>query len=68
MNEFFKSKKIKFEWHYIKVDDLTLEKNIAERSEKISRGQNKTDFYVTEGVKNKLLTSWEEPKKEEIDV
>ena len=41
---------------------------IAARNEKISKGQNKTDFYVTEGLKNKLLTSWEEPKKEEIDV
>jgi len=31
MNEVFKSKKIKFEWHYIKVDDLTLEKIYLER-------------------------------------
>ena len=31
MNEFFKSKNIDYEWHYIKVDDLTWEKNIEER-------------------------------------
>lgn len=68
MNEFFKSKNIDFEWHYIKVDDLTWKKNIAERNEKINKGQNKTDFFVTEGLKNKLLDLWEEPKKEEIDV
>lgn len=68
MNEFFKSKNIDYEWHYIKVDDLTWEKNIEERNEKISKGQNKTDFFVTEGLKNKLLTCWEEPKKDEIDI
>ena len=66
--ELAKSKNIDFEWHYIKVDDLTWKKNIAERNEKINKGQNKTDFFVTEGLKNKLLDLWEEPKKEEIDV
>ena len=55
-------------WHYIKVDNLTWEKNIAERNEKINKGQNKTDFFVNEGLKNKLLESWEEPKREEIDI
>ncbi len=68
MNDFLKSKNVDFEWHYIKVDDLTWEKNIAERNEKINKGQNKTEFFVTEGLKNKQLDLWEEPKKEEIDV
>ena len=68
MNKFFESQNIDFEWHYIKVDDLTWEKNIADRNEKINKGQNKIDFFVTEGLKNKLLNSWEEPKTEEIDI
>ncbi len=66
--EYFKSKNINIEWHYIDIDDLCWEENIKERNKKIDEGLNVTDFYVTEGLKKKLLENWETPNKEEIDI
>ena len=66
--EYFNSKNINIEWHYIDIDDLLWEENIKERNKKIENGENKTDFYVTDGLKKKLIENWEEPSKEEIDV
>ncbi len=66
--EYFNSKNINIEWHYIDIDDLSWKENIKERNKKIENGENKTDFYVTDGLKQKLLENWEIPNKEEIDI
>jgi len=66
--EYFKSQNVNIEWHYIDIDDLSWEENIKERNEKIDEGLNVTDFYVTDGLKKKLLENWEIPNKEEIDI
>ena len=66
--EYFNRKNINIEWHYIDIDDLSWEENIKERNKKIENGENKTDFYVTDGLKQKLLENWETPNKEEIDI
>lgn len=68
MNEYYKEENINIEWHYIDIDDKSWEENISERNIKIEQGLNKFDFFVTEGLKEKLLKNWEEPKKDEIDV
>ena len=66
--EYFKSNDINIEWHYIDIEDSEWEENIAERNQKIENGENKADFYVTAGLKKKLLENWETPSKEEIDI
>ena len=66
--EYFSNKNINIEWHYIDIDDISWEKNIEERNRKINQDKNVHDFYVTEGLKKKLLDNWEAPDKEEIDV
>ena len=66
--EYFESSNINVEWHYIDIDDLSWEENIKERNEKIDEGLNVIDFYVTDGLKKKLLGNWETPNKEEIDI
>lgn len=68
VTEYFKNENINVEWHYINIDDTSWEQNIEERNRNINAGMNKTDFYVTEGLKKKLLDNWEEPSKDEIDV
>lgn len=68
VSEYFKNENIKVEWHYINIDDISWEQNIEKRNRNINAGMNKTDFYVTEGLKKKLLDNWEEPSKDEIDV
>ena len=55
ITKYCKSKNVNIEWHYIDIDDKSWEENIKERNRKIDNGENKTDFYVTEGLKNKLL-------------
>ncbi len=66
--EYFKSHNIQCEWHYIDVDDVTWQKNIAERNKRIEEGNGGADFYLDEGLMKKLESLWEEPTKEEIDV
>lgn len=66
--EYFNSKNINIEWHYIDINDLSWKENIKERNEKIDEGLNVIDFYVTDGLEKKLIENWEEPSKEEIDV
>ena len=68
VTEYFKNENISVEWHYINIDNLSWEQNIEERNHNINEGMNKTEFYVTEGLKKKLLDNWEEPSKDEIDV
>ena len=65
---FYASKGIECEIHYIDIDDEAWEKNIEKRNKRIEAGDKGTDFYVTEAMKAKVLSLWEEPKKEEIDV
>lgn len=68
LTEYFKSEDIQVEWHYIDIDDKSWEENIKDRNKKIDEELNKTDFYVTEGLKNKILKNFEEPSKKDIDV
>ncbi len=66
--EFYKSKDINIEWHYIDVDDETWEKSIEERNKRIEEGNGGSDFYINEGLKKKIIEKWEAPNKEEINV
>ena len=68
ITDFFESNNINIEWHYIDIDDLSWEENIKERNKKIDEGLNITDFYVTDGLKKKIIENWETPTKDEIDV
>lgn len=66
--EYCLSRGVKIEWHYINIDDECWEESIQSRNEKIKQGNGGSDFYVDEGLKQKLLSLWEEPLPEEIDV
>lgn len=68
ISEYYKLKNIELEWHYIYIKDEEWERNIEERNYKIKEGKSKSDFYVTEGLKKKVLEKWEEPDKDKIDV
>ena len=67
-NQIKENENIDIEWHYIDIEDEEWEKNINDRNSKIEHGLSKSDFYVTEGLKEKLIKNWEEPNKDEIDV
>lgn len=68
LTEFYKNNNVPIEWHYICVDDQTWEKNIEERNKRVEEGNGGSDFHVGEGLKNKVLSRWIEPTKDEIDI
>ena len=68
ISEYFKDKAIKFEIHYIKIDEKSWKENINERNKRIDDGNKGFDFYVTEGLKKKMFENWEEPTEDEVDV
>ena len=41
------------------------EENIKERNNKIENGENVTVFYVTDGLKKKIIENWETSNKED---
>ena len=68
LTEFCRSQNIHCEWHYIDVDDKTWNKNIEERNNRILNGKGGSDYYLDEGLMGKLLSLWEAPSRNEIDV
>lgn len=68
VTNYYHSRHIAIEWHYIDIDDKSWEENIQERNKKVKAGKGESDFYLDEGLKRKLLTQWEAPDKNEIDV
>ena len=68
ISAYFSERNIPFEWHYIDIDDETRQRNIAERNDKVKSGNGGSDFYVDEGLLNKVNTIFEVPEQSEIDV
>ncbi len=68
ISAYFQSQKVAYEWHYIEIDAKSWRQNIEERNKRIEQGNGGSDFYVDEGLIKKLLSKFEEPQKEEMDV
>jgi len=68
LTEFCRMQGVQCEWHYIDVDNQIWNRNIEERNKKVLNGEGGSDYYLDDGLKAKLLSMWEEPSKEEIDV
>lgn len=65
---YFRNLGVPVRWHYVDVSDAVWERNIAARNANILKGEGGSDFYVDEGLKNKVLSLFEVPQKEEMDV
>ena len=68
ISAYFAERNIPVEWHYIDIDDEAWQRNIAERNAKVKSGNGGSDFYVDEGLLNKVNTIFEVPEQSEIDV
>lgn len=68
VKEYFRSKSIECEMHYVCIDNASWQKNITERNEKVLLGDSGSDYYLDDGLLKKLLSMWQEPSKEEIDI
>ena len=66
--KYFNQFGIDVEWHYVDIDRSRWERLIEERNAKIQNGNGGSNFYVDEGLLNKLLSKFEEPTREEMNV
>lgn len=50
------------------MSDKNWEKQIEERNKKVEEGKGGSDFYLDEGLMSKLISKFEKPTEDEIDV
>ncbi len=67
VSRYYQSKGIEFEWHYVDVTDEIWECNILSRNEAVISGKS-DDYYVDEGLLNKIKSLFEIPTEDEMDV
>jgi len=68
LTDYFSRCGIEVEWHYIDVEQDRWERLIEERNQRVEEGNGGPAFYLDEGLMKKLLSRFEEPAKEEIDI
>lgn len=66
--EYFGQADVEVEWHYIDIEQSRWKQLIEERNAKVGNGNSGSAFYVDEGLLNKLLSKFEKPSKDEVDV
>ena len=66
--DYFSVRGIATQWHYIDIDDETWHRNIEARNARVLAGLGGSDFYVDDGLKNKVLSLFEVPGREEYQV
>ncbi len=67
VSQYYKSNNIEFEWHYVDISNETWEMNITSRNKKVIDGKS-GDYYVDDGLLNKIKLLFEIPSKDEIDI
>ena len=68
LTNYNKKYNIPVEWHYVDVTQEKWQDLIKKRNELIVSGQEEYSFYFDDGLKKKLLDSFNEPSKEEMDI
>ena len=68
ISDFLRDRQVEYEWHFIEIPDNLWYRNIGERNRRITEGKGGTDFYVDEGLLQKLLSRFEKPERNEMDV
>ena len=68
ITDYFNACGIDVEWHYVDIAQARWEMLIEQRNKKIEEGNGGSDFYLDEGLLGKLLSKFEEPTREEMDV
>ncbi|MBO2517508.1 MAG: ATP-binding protein [Clostridiales bacterium] len=65
---YLEAREVPYVWHYIDVPHALWQRNIAERNERVARGEGGSDFFVDEGLLEKLNSLFEVPERDEIGV
>lgn len=64
---YFEGQGVAYEWHYLDIADNAWRANIDSRNRAVREGRT-TDYYVDEGLLQKMLSRFEPPTREEMDV
>lgn len=67
VSAYYAGKGLSCRWHYIDVSDAQWEKQIAQRNAAV-QDREADEYIVDTGLKAKLLSRFEAPAREEIDV
>lgn len=67
VSAYYKNADIDFEWHYIDISDADWAKNMEARNAAVAAGET-TDYAVDSGLLQKILTLFEAPTPDEINV
>ena len=65
--DFYKSRGVPCEFHYVDISDEAWKKNLAERNEAVSAGKTSA-YFVDENLAEKFGRIFESPDRTEIDV
>lgn len=68
VREYFEAQNIEVQIHYVHVSDEKWKSQIDKRNREIEEGKGDSNFYLDEGLMNKLMSKFEEPSKDEVDV
>lgn len=68
ITDYFSKQGIDVEWHYIDIDNERWHQLIYKRNNKFQDGNGGSDFYLDQGLMDKLLSKFEKPSKSEMDV
>ena len=66
--DFFQTRGVALEWHYVAVTEELWQQNIRERNQRILEGLGGSDYFLDEGLMKKLQSKWEEPTPLEIPI
>lgn len=67
ISDYLRSRGIGFEWHYLDIPDSVWQARIEARNAAVLEGRGGSDFYVDEGLWEKLLGLFEAPDRDEMD-
>jgi len=68
ITQYYSGQNIPVRWHYIDVPEEIWEDNIRHRNARVLEGEGGSDFFVDQGLKEKVISLFEVPEKEEMDV
>ena len=66
-SNYFKTRSISYEWHYMDTSSERRSKYINYRNQAVKKGKS-SDYYVDSGLLEKCNSLFEPPSREEIDV
>ena len=67
VTDYYKTRNIEIEWHYIDISLDDWHNNITSRNKNVVEGST-TDYYVDDGLLLKLNKLFDAPEKDEMDV